>query len=88
MNNETSNATVETEVRELVDLWAQAVRSMDIDAIASHYAPDILAFDAIAALRFKGRDAYRRHWEACLAFCPKGGMIFDMKTMKVLDLKP
>lgn len=36
----------------------------------SHYAPDVLAFDAILRLRFKGAEAYRDHWQASLAMCP------------------
>ena len=41
------------------------------------YAPDVRAFDAIAALEFKGRDSYRKHWEYCLGFAP-GDMLFEI----------
>jgi len=57
MNAETIKATAEAEIRELMDNWLQSVRSLDINGIVSHYAPDIVAYDAIAQLQFKGVDA-------------------------------
>jgi ketosteroid isomerase-like protein len=48
----------------------------------SHYAPDIVAFDAIAQLQFKGVEAYRKHWEACLSMCP-GPMIFEIHELTI-----
>ncbi|MGH8501891.1 MAG: YybH family protein [Gammaproteobacteria bacterium] len=82
MNDRTSSATSETEVRALIDKWLSAVRANDVDGIASHYAPDILAFDAIAQLQFKGVDAYKKHWQACLAMCP-GPMTFEIHDLKI-----
>ena len=59
-----------------------SLRTSDLDGIMSHYAPDIVAFDAIAKLQFKGRDAYRRHWEACLAMC-SGPSVFELHDFRV-----
>lgn len=73
----------ETEIRELVDHWAKAVHASDVAAITSHYAPEIVAFDAVARLRFRGIDAYRAHWQACLAMCP-GPMIFEIRDLDVV----
>ncbi|MGO4573419.1 YybH family protein [Microvirga sp. 2TAF3] len=72
----------EDEVRDLIDRWIKAVRAQDIDGIASHYAPDILAFDAVSQLQFKGVEAYRKHWEACLAMCD-GLMIFEIRDLAI-----
>ena len=72
----------EAQIRRLFEAWATAVRARDVDAIMAHYAPDLLAFDAIRALQFKGRDAYREHWRACLAMCP-GEMIFEIHDLEV-----
>ena len=76
-----SNANQE-QVRDLITRWMRAVQSKDIDAIVRPYADDILAFDAVKALQFKGKAAYRAHWEACMAFCPDGA-IFDMEQLQV-----
>jgi ketosteroid isomerase-like protein len=77
-----TKATEEAKIRELIDDWAAAARASDIDGIMSHYAPDIVAFDAIARLQFKGKDAYRKHWEACLSMCG-GPMIFEVHDLQI-----
>ena len=51
-------ASDESQIRALIDDWAEAVRDKNIDRIMSHYTPDVLAFDAISQLQFKGADAY------------------------------
>ena len=72
----------EAKIRELIEHWANAARTSDLDGIMSHYAPDIVAFDAIAQLQFKGKDAYRKHWEACLSMCA-GPMIFEVHDLHI-----
>lgn len=64
------------EIRQAMDSWLTAVRSLNVDVLMAHYHPDVVAFDAIMQLRFKGREAYGKHWEACLNMCP-GPMVFE-----------
>ena len=82
MNDSTTQSTAAAEIRALMDDWLKAVQANDLEGIASHYPPDILAFDAIAQLQFKGNEAYVEHWKACLAMCP-GPMIFEMHDLKI-----
>jgi uncharacterized protein (TIGR02246 family) len=70
------------EIRGLLDDWVKAARAKDIDAIFAHYAPYIVAFDGIGQLQFKGRDAYRKHWEACMDMC-SGPMIFEFHDLDI-----
>lgn len=79
----TDTATAEAAIRAQVASWLHAVLAMDIESIVSHYAPDILAFDAVSQLQFKGVEAYRQHWQACLALCRPGTMIFEIHDMHV-----
>ncbi|MGH8590967.1 MAG: YybH family protein, partial [Gammaproteobacteria bacterium] len=76
------DVTPEDQLRDLIESWRKAAQAKDIDRIVSHYAPDILAFDAIAQLQFRGVDAYRKHWEACFAMCP-GAMIFEIDDLAI-----
>jgi len=69
--------TDEQSIRALLDRWAQASRVKDLDGIMACYAPDIVAFDAISQLQFKGVDAYREHWQYCFGFM-EGDMVFDI----------
>lgn len=82
MNAETTLASTETEIRNVLEDWASAVRAKDIDRIVAHYAPDIVAFDAIAKLQFKGVDAYRTHWKTCITMCD-GPMIFELHELQI-----
>ncbi|SFN35639.1 Ketosteroid isomerase homolog [Nitrosospira briensis] len=78
-----NTAKAEDDIHELMDSWQKAVQAKDIDGIVSHYARDILAFDAISQLQFKGVDAYRNHWEACVSMCPAGEMVFEIDDLKI-----
>ena len=77
-----NTSTAKAEVVQEIDAWMQAVKSANSDAIMSHYAVDVVAFDAIQQLQFRGSHAYRTHWEACLAMCP-GPMVFQHDELDV-----
>ena len=83
MDTTVQTTTSEADIRSLIDSYASALRAVDIDRIMSHYAPDVVAFDAIGQLQFKGVDAYRKHWEACLAMMKGASMIFDIHDVNI-----
>jgi uncharacterized protein (TIGR02246 family) len=72
----------EAQIRGLIEDWSNAARAFDIDGVMAAYTPDILAYDAIAKLQFKGAQAYREHWQACAAMCP-GQMIFEVHDLAI-----
>ena len=72
----------EARIRELVEDWAEAARASDLERVMAHYAPDVVAFDAILRLQFKGADAYREHWQACIGMCPHP-MILEIHDLHV-----
>tara|TARA_R110001599_G_scaffold171353_1_gene362060 strand:+ start:43820 stop:44269 length:450 start_codon:yes stop_codon:yes gene_type:complete len=76
------STAAESEIRTVIDQWQKAVVAGDLDRIMAHYADDILSFDAVAQLQFKGTAAYRKHWQACMEMC-KGPMIFDIHELGV-----
>jgi uncharacterized protein (TIGR02246 family) len=59
-----SKATDQARIRQLLDNWVEALRSKDVGAVMSHYAPDIVAFDLAPPLQYTGADLYRKNWEA------------------------
>jgi len=77
-----TNKTEEARIRKQLEDWAVKFRAKDLDGIMSIYAPDIVSFDAIAQLQFKGLDTYRKHWEACLSFC-QGPITFEIRDMNI-----
>lgn len=73
-----------TAINSLIEEWKNAVLSRDIDKIVSYYADDIVSFDAVNALQFKGKAAYRAHWEECMKHCPGPG-IFEFHQLRIVE---
>ncbi|MCQ4312255.1 nuclear transport factor 2 family protein [Pseudomonas stutzeri] len=82
MNNATENQTSETRIRELTNEWERAIGTKDLDRIMSHYAADVLAFDAVGPLQFKGAEVYRQHWQKCFDFC-QGEGYFEISELNI-----
>jgi ketosteroid isomerase-like protein len=82
MATATMQRTAEAEIRRLIEGWAKAAGTFDLDGIRAAYAPDILAYDAIMKLQFKGADAYLEHWQACADMCP-GPMVFEIHDLAI-----
>src|SRR5215470_13928557 len=61
MSNEESN------LRELVELYAQAVRARDAETLAGFYVEDVVAFDVVGPLQRRGVKAVRKRAEEWLA---------------------
>jgi len=78
----TSKSNDESQIRQLLDAWANEFRAKHLDGIMSIYAPDIVSYDAIAQLRFRGLDEYRKHWEFCLSL-GQGPIIFEMRDLDI-----
>lgn len=59
----------EQEVRALLDQWADAFRRKDVDAVMAVYAPgnQLIAYDILPPLEYRGADAYRRDYAAFFA---------------------
>jgi uncharacterized protein (TIGR02246 family) len=83
MTTHDSKLIAEAQIRDLIQSWQSAAASRDIDKVMSHYAPDILSFDAIGLLQYKGRDAYKKHWQACFEMCPGDEGSFQINDLAV-----
>jgi len=57
------------EIVQSVEQWAAAVRSCNVDRIMSHYlkSEDIVLFDAIPPLEYRGWTAWQKNWRDSLA---------------------
>ena len=66
----------------MLDRYLDAVRRGDLAGLVSHYAPEIVAYDAISQLEFRGIPAYRAHWQSCLEHCQS--MVFEPRTPTIL----
>lgn len=59
----------EAEIKDLYDRWAKVFEARDIEGIMSLYAPGdaVVAYDVVAPLQYKGKDAYRKDYLEFLA---------------------
>ena len=73
-------ATDEANIRQRIDRWLEALRAMDLDAVMSLYAPDIVSFDLVPPLRLAGAKAKEKNWANVFAMFqrPLGYEIRDL----------
>ncbi|WP_248742519.1 MULTISPECIES: YybH family protein [unclassified Pseudomonas] len=74
--------STQAQIQAIIDTYRQAVMTKDVEKVMTLYADDILSFDAIKALQFKGKEAYRAHWIACMEMCP-GPHIFEFHEIAI-----
>lgn len=57
-------APAEAGIKALYDRWAKAFEAKDIDGIMAIYAPgnEVIAYDVVPPLQYKGKDAYRKDY--------------------------
>jgi uncharacterized protein (TIGR02246 family) len=61
--NTTSDKTIEeARIRDQLDGWTKALRAKDIEGVMSNYAPDIVLFDLIPPLQYRGEETCRTNW--------------------------
>jgi uncharacterized protein (TIGR02246 family) len=82
MTTESGRAAAETEIRDLVDGWVEAIRAGDVDARVASYAPDVLSFDAVNPLQRVGSDAVRERLEVWLS-AYRGPVGYELRDLRV-----
>jgi uncharacterized protein (TIGR02246 family) len=59
----TQRAIDEADIRRRIDTLVAAIRAMDLEAVKSIYAPDIVSFDIVPPLQHRGAGAQWKNWE-------------------------
>lgn len=70
------------EVRERLETLAQAIRDKDVEALMSHYAPDIVVFDVRPPLVVQGAGDYRKNFEKWFASI-QGPIDYEMNDLHI-----
>jgi SnoaL-like domain len=71
----------EAAIRDLIENWAKAVRTRNLDGILDKHSPDILMFDVPPPLQSKGIEAYKTTWDLFFSWFQDSG-VFDIREMK------
>ena len=72
----------ETQIRALIEAWADAVRRHDLPAILAHHAPDIVMFDVPPPFQSRGLDEYRKTWDLFFGY-HEPSQAFDIKELAI-----
>lgn len=75
-------STDEAEIRDLVESWARAVRTKNLDGIMAHHSREILMFDVPPPAQSKGIEAYKKTWDVFFAWFQDSG-VFDIDELNI-----
>src|SRR5579871_2862034 len=71
-----------TEIRQLIEAWAAAVRRKDMQGILRHHAADILMFDVPPPFCSKGLAEYEKTWPTFFRSSPEPPK-FDIRELHI-----
>jgi ketosteroid isomerase-like protein len=74
--------TAESQIRALIEAWADAVRRHDFPAILAHHEKDIVMFDVPPPLQSRGMDEYKKTWDLFFRY-HKPSQAFDIEELAI-----
>lgn len=72
-----------TEIRNLIESWARAVRAKDIEGVMARHADDMVMFDVPPPVIVKGLDAYRKTWPEFFQWQRQADGSFDIVSLDI-----
>ena len=80
-------STTDAEIRQVIELYAEAFRSLDVDQIVALYAEDVLVFDLLGGFGLRGLPAWRAMLESVAHDMHEGVCnITDLEVLASEDL--
>jgi ketosteroid isomerase-like protein len=77
-----STAGVEAQIRARIDERANAVRARDVNGAMATIAPDIISFDVVNPLHYRGVDAARKRTEEWFSSF-QGPLGYEMRDLRI-----
>ncbi|MBR1205898.1 MULTISPECIES: nuclear transport factor 2 family protein [unclassified Bradyrhizobium] len=74
--------TAETEVRTIIEAWADAVRRHDYAGVLDHHDQDIVMFDVPPPFQSRGLDEYRKTWDLFFG-CQRPSYAFNIEDIAI-----
>lgn len=72
----------DTDLLDRLESLAQAIRAQDVDAILTHYAPDVVVFDVLPPPDTQGAANYRKNFERWFESMP-GPLGYEMDDVQI-----
>jgi ketosteroid isomerase-like protein len=74
--------TTESEIKTVIEAWADAVRRHDLPGILAHHEQDIVMFDVPPPLQSRGIDEYRKTWDLFFRY-HQPSQAFDIEELAI-----
>jgi TetR/AcrR family transcriptional repressor of nem operon len=74
--------TAESQIRALIETWADAVRRHDLTGILAHHEQDIVMFDLPPPLQSRGIDEYKKTWDLFFRY-HQPAQAFDIEELAI-----
>jgi ketosteroid isomerase-like protein len=74
--------TAETQIKALIEAWADAVRRHDLSSILAHHDQDIVMFDVPPPLQSRGLDEYKKTWDLFFRY-HEPSQAFDIEQLAI-----
>ena len=74
--------TAESQIRAILEAWADAVRRHDLSGILAHHDKEIVMFDVPPPLQSRGMDAYQKTWDLFFRY-HKPSQAFDIEELAI-----
>src|SRR5260370_34053418 len=75
-------ARAESQIKAVIEAWADAVRRHDLSGILAHHEQDIVMFDVPPPLQSRGMDEYRKTWDLFFKY-HKPSQAFDIEELAI-----
>jgi ketosteroid isomerase-like protein len=72
----------ESQIKTLIEAWADAVRRHDVPGILAHHEQDIVMFDLPPPLQSRGMDEYKKTWDLFFRY-HKPSQAFDIEELAI-----
>lgn len=84
MKTGVTGTVAEGEVRQLLEEFADSIRSGKIEDIMSFYDPSLVAFDVAPPLRFTSANDYRKNWETLFTTAMQFPVTYEWSEEKLI----
>ena len=74
--------TAESQIKVVIEAWADAVRRHDYAGILAHHEQDIVMFDVPPPLQSRGMDEYKKTWDLFFKY-HKPSQAFDIEELAI-----
>jgi ketosteroid isomerase-like protein len=79
---EASGQDNEADIKRILEGGVAALRARDIEGVMSIYAPEVVTFDIVPPLRYRGAEALRKLWEAVF-FVYQGPIEYELHDLSI-----